>query len=149
MATDSTANNANEVLQQCNDYPTYFGKPSSVRDRLQDTLPGTSWESDGTGHFVTDQYGLEISLYDTESNKCLTTDEDGESLDVKFIFIDVAGGGNPVLPLVTLAKANGWQLIDTASDEGYSWIDLDNPSEESWENFKTYRDHTMKNQTDE
>ncbi|MCA9039344.1 MAG: hypothetical protein KDA65_03245 [Planctomycetaceae bacterium] len=146
VATDAVNVSADEFLRACNDYPTHFGKPDAVRSRLEDTLRGAFWESDGTGHFGTDDFGFEISLYDINAAKCespVEAHEEERTADVQFIFIDVRGKGDPVRLLAKLAKTHNWLLIDTAADDGYAWIDLNDPSITGWNAFREYRDHVI------
>ena len=49
-------------------------------------------------------------------------------------------GENAIYAIAHLAKTNGWQVFDTSLDK---MLDIDNPSENGYENFQNYLKHVL------
>lgn len=125
-----------------------MGKPAELRGKINSVIPGIHWWNGTEGNANMGSLSLEFSLIGNEKvNFPVVTAAQipkppGELDDVGSIGVSARGAGDPVSILVTIAKANHWSLGD--SQDG-SWIDLNSPSQSSWQEFTGYRDHVVNN----
>lgn len=105
--------------------PVSLGAVNCVKEAVASSFPSLVWTDELIAFW---QYtGLSFEL------RLETTDDASQ---VTMIYIRVCGNGNPLTPLVRLANANGWSLMDTTD---CSWIDLETPSMETWNAFREFR----------
>ncbi len=113
-----------------------MGTPEEVRKKIADVFSFVDWSDPSMGVVQEAGYTLEFSFDDFEDEE-----DEGEAAaagaPVAGFMICVRGGGEPLLKIVKLCKANGWSLGDTGSGEE---IDLDNPSNQGWKDFQAFRD---------
>jgi hypothetical protein len=90
---------------------------------VNEVFPGVDWSDPAMGILDSDQIVAEIDL--------------GDEDDLGYtVLVNVYGGEDPVAALVRLCKKHGWQAFDVSTE---SYLDLDNPSRESWESFERNR----------
>ena len=86
-----------------NDYLP-LGALNSVAAAVRAAFPDAEWDSPSHAHRELDEHtGMIIELGNVETSNS--------------IHVSVSGPGNPVLDLLSLAKANGWIVIDCSSSE--------------------------------
>jgi hypothetical protein len=108
--------------------PRVIGGTEDVRRRLVGGLPGLWWAG-RAGRLVGEGWVMEMTLW-----RRLAPVRHG---NVDSVNVDVEGGGDPIAPLIHLCKQQGWLLFDDGSGE---FVDLDRPSEETWEQVRSYAD---------
>ncbi len=90
---------------------------------VNQVFPGIDWSDPTMGILDSEQIVAEIDL--------------GDEDDLGYtVLVNVYGGEDPVGALVRLCKKHGWQAFDVSTE---SYLNLDNPSRESWENFERNR----------
>jgi hypothetical protein len=116
-----------------------MGKPADVRAALNATIPGIDWSHPPEGHVFMGDFSLEFYLTGKTPFQAgsTTIPNVSESDDVESVSVSARGSGDPISALVAVAKANHWSLAD--AQEG-TWMDLNSPSQKSWENFTAFRD---------
>jgi hypothetical protein len=103
-----------------------LGSPDEVAAALRAAFPLARWAPSGSQCVVEDERTgvyLEFDLRLVASHQALS--------------VSARGDGNPVPPLLALAKANGWAVID---DQSGAFINAENPSTDTWSNFRSVRD---------
>ncbi len=111
-----------------------MGSMAQVQERLMNTYPNIAWSVPGPNYGLrgfwkdrSEGYSVEFSL--------------GKKDFVDTIILHVRGGGSAVSKIVALCIENGWNAIDASLTE---FIDLEQPSSKSWEDFQSYRDRVIK-----
>ncbi len=90
---------------------------------VNQVFPGIDWSDPAMGILDSEQIVAEIDL--------------GDEDDLGYtVLVNVYGGEDPVAALVGLCKKHGWQAFDVSTE---SYLDLDNPSRESWDHFERSR----------
>jgi hypothetical protein len=103
-----------------------LGTPDQVRAALSLSFPGVDWASPNWGHFEGPGFSLEFNIGDDDPN-------DG-------FMIHVRGGGDPVTPMLRLAEASGWFILDCSSGE---WLHHAEEPDAGWLGFQAYRDRVL------
>lgn len=115
--------------------PRVLGGTEDVRRRLTGGLPGLWWAG-RSGRLVGQGWVMEMTLW-----RHLAPVRQGT---VDSVLVDVEGGGDPIAPLVHLCKQQGWLLFDDGSGE---FVDLDRPSEETWEQMRSLAERRLSTAT--
>lgn len=105
------------------DYPVFTSRDEFIK-KVKKSFPGTDWSDPSIGILDSDDAVIEFQVGD---------DEEIEDT----VLLNVYGGEIPVQEIARLCKENGWQAYDIASE---SFMDLENPSTESWDNFDSERE---------
>jgi hypothetical protein len=63
-----------------------------------------------------------------------------------FVLVSVSGSRDPIPPLLALANANGWVVLDIQNSE---FIDPANPSREGWLGYRSLVDGISRGETRE
>jgi hypothetical protein len=113
---------ATPVDIDADNYPAFPSRTEFIKS-IRKTFPATDWSDPSLGILDSDRAVLEFDLGDEE--------DIGPT-----VLLQVYGGEDPVGAIVELCKKNGWQVFDLSTD---SYLNLDNPSRESWENFERER----------
>jgi hypothetical protein len=103
--------------------PPPLGDAGDVRSQITKVLPKVDWHDPAWGI-------LEGSGWSIEFNH--QTNGVTES-----IMLHVRGGGDPLTPITSMCKSNGWIALDCSSGE---LVNLDAPSSKSWQEFQGFRD---------
>jgi hypothetical protein len=98
------------------------------RSLLTETFPDIKWDSNCG---IIERENIYIETYLGE--------DDNESFSNTMFFLRKSE--TSLFPLIDLCKKYGWQLFDTGLDQ---MIDLDNPGNNGYDNYKKYLDHIMK-----
>jgi len=115
-------NSKTPVDIEADDYPPIPPRPDFIA-RVNQVFPGTDWSDPALGILDSERIVAEFDLGDE--------DDLGYTL-----LVNVYGGEDPVGALAELCKKQGWQAFDVSTE---SYLDLDDPSRESWENFERGR----------
>ena len=102
--------------------PMPMGQALCVREKISKHLADVDWSDPTWGMYSEDGFSFEFNM--------------GKDALVDSFMVHIRGGGNAVEALVRFAKPNGWSLLDCSSGE---FIDIDNPSAESWTQFQRFR----------
>ncbi len=103
-----------------------LGDASEVRAAISRHLEGVDWSDPGLGIYSAGELWIEFRL--------------GESDLVDAMMLHVRGGGDAIRAMLQFAQPNGWSLFDCSTSE---FLDPENPSQESWEEFQAYRDQAV------
>lgn len=114
-----------------------MGSASSIQAKLNSALPELEWSSASEGYARSGTLSLEFSLLGKMDPNGSESRSIGINDEVESISVAARGSGDPVALLVVIAKANEWSVADT--QEG-AWIDLNAPSQATWQQFTEYRD---------
>jgi hypothetical protein len=114
MSWDVIAGRRNNVL---------LGSARQVRSTIAKYLDGVDWSDPCNGIYFGDDFSYEVWL---GSN---VRDED----PIEVVIFAVRGHGDPLPPLVAIARAEDWSLVDASSSEE---LDLEAPSRESWDGYR-------------
>ncbi len=106
--------------------PQPLGDAEELRRRLSARFASLDWSDPAWGTFDGDGFSIEFNF--TESGPV-----DGFMLHVR-------GDGDAVSTIVAMCKQFGWQALDCSTSE---FIDLDDPSLEGWNGFRTFRDRAV------
>jgi hypothetical protein len=115
-------NSRKPVDIEADEYPPIPPRPEFIA-QVNQVFPGVDWSDPALGILDSEEIVAEIDL--------------GDEDDLGYtVLVNVYGGEDPVAALVRLCKKHGWQAFDTSTE---SYLDLDNPSRESWEDFERGR----------
>jgi hypothetical protein len=104
------------------DIPEFLSRTDFI-NKVKQVLPVIDWPDPSIG--ILDSVPAVIEFN--------TGDEEAIGSEV---LLHVYGGEDPVEVIVDLCKQNNWQAYDLSTE---SYIDLDNPSRESWNKFDQSR----------
>lgn len=111
-----------------NDFmPPNIGDKAYIREKINQVFHNTDWSDKNWGVYDGKGFSIEFSLSAEEPLNSFT--------------LLVRGNGNPLPGIVKLCNMNTWSAFDTGTGE---FIDLDNPTNEGWDNFRKYRDDILK-----
>jgi hypothetical protein len=102
--------------------PDPLGEASTVRDAISRHLDGVDWSDPTWGVYFDEGYSIEFNV--------------GHEHSVDSIMLHVRGGGDAISAMLQFAQPNNWSLFDCSTSK---FIDPENPSQEGWEGFQTYR----------
>jgi hypothetical protein len=107
---------------EADEYPAIPPRPQFI-GMVNQVFPGIDWSDPALGILDSEEIVAEIDL--------------GDEDDLGYtVLVNVYGGEDPVAALVRLCKKHGWQAFDVSTE---SYLDLDNPARESWDNFERNR----------
>ncbi len=116
-------NSAQPVDIDSDDYPEFTSRADFIK-KVSASIPEADWSDPSIGIVDSDAAVMEFDLGDEE--------EIGST-----VLVNVYGGEEPVEEIARLCKENHWQAYDIATE---SFLDLDNPSSETWDNFQSSRE---------
>lgn len=96
-----------------------LGRPAAVRKAIRAAFPEAEWSSTDGAVYCGEGFEIEFDLEGVTS--------------ANTVVLHVHGTGDPIRPLLKLAKDNGWLAVDCSTGE---FIDPQNPSYDGWEGFK-------------
>jgi hypothetical protein len=100
-----------------------IGSQAEIRQKISEVLPGVDWSDLKWGIFEGDGFSYEFNIGAEEPSQSF--------------MVHVRGGGSAIEPLLGLAQARGWYLLDCSQSE---WLHhCDNP-EAGWLGFQNFRD---------
>jgi hypothetical protein len=115
-------NSKTPVDIEADEYPPIPARSEFIA-KVNQVFPGVDWSDPALGILDSEDIVAEIDL--------------GDEDDLGYtVLVNVYGGEDPVAALVRLCQKHGWQAFDTSTE---SYLDLDNPSRESWEHFERGR----------
>ena len=106
--------------------PNPLGAASAVRRQISQIFAETVWSDPGWGRFDGGEFRIEFNI--------------GAKDSVATAALHVRGSGDPVTPIVSLCRKNGWVAVDWSDGQ---LINLDTPSKENWEKWQWYRDQVV------
>jgi hypothetical protein len=108
--------------------PPDLGSADEVKEKIAQALPQTVWEG-----WLGGLRSAGLS-YEFELEQSHISDK------IRMVAVSVRGNGNPLVVLKRLAETTSWYVMDCTDS---TWIDLDKPSLESWEEFRKFRDSVI------
>lgn len=117
-------NSSKPVDIDSDDYPEFTSRAEFI-EKVSKYFPDTDWSDPAFGILDSEEAVIEFNVGDED-------ELDGT------VLLNVYGGENPVKEIAGLCKASGWQAYDIATE---TFLDLENPSTESWDNFQSSRDY--------
>jgi hypothetical protein len=117
-------NSKTQVDIDADDYPEFSSRKDFI-EKVKRSFPETDWSDPAFGILDSDEAVIEFNVGDE--------DEIGAT-----VLLNVYGGDDPVREVARLCKENGWQAYDIATE---NYLDLNNPSSESWDNFQSSREY--------
>lgn len=103
-----------------------FGVLQDVRDKISKTLPAVDWTDPNWGRYERGSFSYEFNL--------------GSATPCYGFMVHVRGGGEAVTPLVELAIAWSWYMLDTSEGE---WLHHLGDERAGWTGFQEYRNRVM------
>jgi hypothetical protein len=101
-----------------------LGSLESVAAAIQSAFPTVEWDGPTYAHGSLDEYtGITFELHEVEG--------------YSFVAVSVSGSHDPIPPLLALADANDWVIMDIQNGE---FIDPANPSHEGWLGYRSLVD---------
>lgn len=104
----------------------YLGKAKEIRFKISSALKTVDWSDSTWGIFEGKGFSIEFAI------------GSDEIVDQMTLFI--RGSGDVVSIIAQLCKVNQWHAYDISAGD---YIDLENPSNESWTAFQNYRDQIL------
>ena len=96
-----------------------LGKRKDVLAAIAAAFPAAEWDSPGQLIYSRGDLSIEFN-------------PNGKSA-VDSVIVEVRGDGDPITPLLDLAKSNGWAVLDASTSE---FIDPDQPSDEGYGGYR-------------
>jgi hypothetical protein len=115
-------NSKTPVNIESEDTPDFLSRTDFIK-KVTQILPATDWSDPSFGILDSDWAVIEFNTGNEENI--------GWS-----VMLQVYGGEDPVEAIVELCKQHHWQAYDMSTE---SYIDLNNPSRESWNKFDQSR----------
>jgi hypothetical protein len=103
--------------------PDNLGKKDEIIERLTTLLPTLDYSDTSWGIFTDKNFSIEFNT--------------GTDDIVETIMLHIRGGGDPLVIIKIICDSENWFALDCSTTE---YIDTDNLSKESWENFQKFRD---------
>ena len=105
--------------------PDPLGTAEEVREAISRVLPNVDWSDPEVGVYFDADLSLEFNVREEPT---------------VHLMIHVRGSGDALGVLVRLAMPNQWSLVDCSTGK---FLDLANPSPESWQGFQDFRDSLL------
>jgi hypothetical protein len=97
-----------------------LGSFKSVVSAIRSAFPSAKWESPTRALGSLDKHtGIEFDLQEMKG--------------YNFVLVSVRGSADPIPPLLGLANANGWVVLDVQNSD---FIDPANPSRKGWRGYR-------------
>jgi len=106
--------------------PPSLGDSEEVREKLSASLPDIDWSEPSAGLLEGDGWTMEFNIRESE--------------EVERIVLHIRGSGNPIQSICRFCLENEWEALDCATGE---FINLANPSPESWKEFQDFHDEVL------
>ena len=103
-----------------------LGSQTEVREKISAVLPEVDWSNPTWGILEGDGFSFEFNV--------------GSEDPFDGFMIHVRGGGPAIIPLLRLAEATGWYLLDCSQGE---WLHHCKDPEAGWVGFQAYRDKVI------
>lgn len=123
LVFEHDAEKPHDFSENSDDYrPEPLGPSAAVLGAISAHFPGVDLSDPTWGIYDGDGFSIEFNI--------------GNEEPIESVMLHVRGEDDPVPSLVKFALANDWSLFDLSTGE---FMDLENPSRESWQRFKELR----------
>ena len=113
-------------LEDSNANPGSLGNRTEIIENLTALLPQLDYSDKSWGMLSGEKFSIEFNT--------------GENETVDTIMLHIRGGGDPLVVIKVICDSTHWAALDCSTSE---FIDTNNLSRESWENFQKFRDKVI------
>ena len=107
--------------------PLPLGSGEDLKSDISKLFPGIDWSHPSLGSLQNPDFTIEFSF----PREC----------DVNNLMLHIFGSGNPLPIICRLCTEFGWYAYDTTLS---TFMDVNNPSEQGWEEYMNYRNQIFR-----